>query len=608
MHDTLPQRKHDQPTNGGSRLYVLEPVVDLLADYTKPIYFVEGEKKAAAGYQAGLGCVVGVGGIWNFLNKSNGELIPEFDRIAFRSREIFYVPDSDIWARKDLQQAVYEFGIKIQERGGLKFYFVQLPPKSDGAKQGLDDFLLTHTADDLAKLPKITLGGKGWSLEKRAHKAREAKRKQKAEAEAESEEKKEEIPQELIAKAWLTRDLIAVVINILKRFVFLKDDRIYLLISVWVLVTYVYQRFEYMPLLWVTSPTKRSGKTRLLEVLREITHNPTAIWINPTEAILFRSTHRGKTLFLDEVEQLRRKDNDIHGHVMAVLNSGFQKGATVRRMIKNKDGVQQESEWNTYGPKVISGISNVTDTIADRSLVIKMIRRLRVTEILERFRRRKLAKELGDVVFQLKIWAAAKGETIQAIYDAITEEPDELKECDDRFLDIVEPLLAIVALADAEHANGGMALRDELVLLLKDLSADRDENENVAIAVVIETVGSLLGNNDELDIPSAEILKKLSENPVTEWIKSGNSLKTIASKLGLRKSPHHGKRRSYWVTKAWLDDMRARFNSFSDLDSEASQLSQSSQTESNQGFTQENPVSQKDESGTLLKLFKPIEK
>src|SRR5262249_16704043 len=163
---------------------------------------------------------------------------------------------------------------KVQERGGLKFYFIQLSPGAGGAKQGLDDFLLVNTVDDLMKLPKVTLGGKGWTLEKKAHKAREAKRKQKAEVQDEPEEK-EEIPQKLLAKAWLTRDLIAVVVNILKRFVFLKDDRIYLLISVWVLVTYVHQCFEYMPLLWVTSPTKRSGKTRLLEVLREITHSPT---------------------------------------------------------------------------------------------------------------------------------------------------------------------------------------------------------------------------------------------------------------------------------------------------------------------------------------------
>jgi putative DNA primase/helicase len=120
-------RKYHQPAGTGCRLYVLEPVVDMLGDYTKPIYYVEGEKKAAAGWQAGLDCVVGLGGIWNFLDKSNGELIPEFDRIAFKNREHFCVLDSDVWARRDLQEAAYEFGHKVRERGGLKFYFIQLP-------------------------------------------------------------------------------------------------------------------------------------------------------------------------------------------------------------------------------------------------------------------------------------------------------------------------------------------------------------------------------------------------------------------------------------------------------------------------------------------------
>jgi len=580
-------QKYDQPAGGGCRLYVLEPVVDLLQDFTKPVYFVEGEKKSASGFQAGLGCVVGVGGIWNFLQKENGELIPEFDRIAWRNREVFYIPDSDVWGRRDLQQAVYEFGAKIRERGGLKFYFIQLPPASDGAKQGLDDFLLANSIEALAKLPKITLGGPGWTLEKKAYKVREKKRKAKdAKVESEPEEKQEEIPQDLIAQAWLTRDLIVTVANTIRRFVFIRDDRMYSLIAIWTLATFVYQRLEYMPLLWVTSPTKRSGKTRLLEVLREIASNPTAIWINPTEAILFRSAHRGKTLFLDEVEKLRQKDNDIHGHVMAVLNSGFQKGGTVPRMMKDKDGVQKEAEWNTYGPKVISGITNVTDTIADRSLVIKMMRRVRATETLERFRRHKLAKELGDIVFQLKIWAAARSATIQGIYDGIGQEPDELKDCDDRFLDIAEPLLVIASLADAEYQNGGNRVLDDLVVLLRDLGTERDESQSdAAIAVAIEIVGSILGDNSELFVPSAKLLKAFQEKTATKWIKSGKALATFLGKLELR--PGHDttkEHRGYTVTQAWFEDMHKRY--FSSYDpSEASEVSEAPEAELDQGPT-----------------------
>jgi hypothetical protein len=102
-----------------------------------------------------------------------------------------------------------------------------------------------------------------------------------------------------------------------------------------------------MPILWITSPTPRSGKTRLLEVLTQIASRPSGILINPTEAILFRKTDRGSTLILDEVEKLRQKDKDLHGAIMAVLNSGFQKGATVPRVQKSKDGVLSEVEYKT---------------------------------------------------------------------------------------------------------------------------------------------------------------------------------------------------------------------------------------------------------------------
>jgi len=431
-------------------------------------------------------------------------------------------------------------------------------------KCGLDDYLLTHTVEDLMNLPKVTLSGPGWALEKKAHKAREARREKKQAVEAEvEEEKKEEIPKELIAKAWLTQDLIKAVSNTLKRFVFIKDDRLYLLISVWILATYIYTIFDYIPILWITSPTKRSGKTRLLEVLAQLVSRSSGIKINPTEAILFTSTNRGLTLLLDEVERLKKSDHELYGTVMAILNSGFQKGATVSRMRKNKDGEFVAVDYQTFGPKIIAGIANVTDTIADRSLAIKMIRRVRATETLERFRLRKLTKELGSLVLQLKVWAAARLKDIQAIYDGIEQEPDELRDADDRFLDIVEPLLAIALLADAESVNGAGRIFDELVALLDQMGADRDEAlSDAAIVVALDIIGSLLGDNSKLFVPSADILKSFKEKSATAWIKTGKTLANFLNKIDLRPKPEGGgKRRGYYIERSWLSDMIARYPS-----------------------------------------------
>src|SRR5262249_51226319 len=155
----------------------------------------------------------------------------------------------------------------------------------------------------LMQLPKVTLGGKGWTQEKKAHKEREKRRKARdGEVEAEQENNKEEIPQDLIAKAWLTRDLIAAVADTIKRFVFIKDDRISTLTAIWPLATYFYEFFDYSPLRGITSPTKRSGKKKLLEVLAQLVSKSWGIKINPTEAILFTATNNGLSLLLDEVE------------------------------------------------------------------------------------------------------------------------------------------------------------------------------------------------------------------------------------------------------------------------------------------------------------------
>ena len=57
-------------------------------------------------------------------------------------------------------------------------------------KCGLDDYLLTHTVEDLMNLPKVTLSGPGWALEKKAHKAREARREKKQAVEARPRKRK----------------------------------------------------------------------------------------------------------------------------------------------------------------------------------------------------------------------------------------------------------------------------------------------------------------------------------------------------------------------------------------------------------------------------------
>ena len=144
--------KYLQPKGSGAHLYVLPVVRSALKNPSLPLYFAEGEKKAAKAVQEGFPCV-GIGGLWNWQEK--GEPIEELDAIALADREVFIVPDSDVWSRKDLQRAVYAFASELEKRGAIASVVVM--PQEREEKLGLDDFLVAHSPEQFRSLKKLAL-------------------------------------------------------------------------------------------------------------------------------------------------------------------------------------------------------------------------------------------------------------------------------------------------------------------------------------------------------------------------------------------------------------------------------------------------------------------
>jgi len=146
--------KYFQAKGSGNRLYIPASITgDLLGNAGIPLNIVEGEKKAARARQDGLLCI-GLSGLWNWTN-GNGELLPDFDQITLKDREVFFIPDND-WLspdkhgyRKNLHAAVYRLAHKLLDRGA-KVFIVSLPP---GDLKGIDDYLMKHTVEDLKQLP-----------------------------------------------------------------------------------------------------------------------------------------------------------------------------------------------------------------------------------------------------------------------------------------------------------------------------------------------------------------------------------------------------------------------------------------------------------------------
>lgn len=235
----------------------------------------------------------------------------------------------------------------------------------------------------------------------------------------------------------LLRSVLEEIFAFLRRYVAFSDEHQTTAISLWIAHTHVVDQVDETPYLAVTSAEKRSGKSRLLEVLYLLVAHP---WraIQPSEAVLFRKIARDSpTLLLDEVDTIFGSHASNHEGVRALLNAGNRRGTTVPRCVGEG---RELKDFSVFCPKVLAGIGDLPDTVADRSIPIRLERRA-PSENIARFRTREAEEEATPIRERLEVWAE-----VADLADATPDLPDELN---DRSADAWEPLMAI-----ADEAGG----------------------------------------------------------------------------------------------------------------------------------------------------------
>ena len=383
----------------------------------------------------------------------------------------------------------------------------------------------------------------------------------------------------LYPKIPLTANLIFKIAHLLSRHVFFKDRRIPLLISIWILGTYLYELFSYYGYLWINSPVRRCAKTLLEDVLSHLCYKASSRLSNATESVIFRLADEGGTLILDELENLRGQDREKYGMVMSVLNNGFQAGGKVPRTERGEGGVQVVY-FNTFCPKTLAGINRLVDTIEDRAFKIPMVRKAR-NEKVERFSLRKQGRELEALRDEIALWAEARGKVIEALYDAM-DEIEQLAGLDDRFKDISEPLAVIASYADAEAIDGQLRILPELTALLSVMAGKRDELERrEAIVAFISIAEGFLGSQADMFVETENLLTAIKQIEDLCWIESAKALATFLRKFELSPKPNpSGKFRGYKITREWLNDIKNRYSAFIP----ESEVSDVSESQSGHGF------------------------
>jgi len=160
--------------------------------------------------------------------------------------------------------------------------------------------------------------------------------------------------------------------------------------------------------------------------------------VSLSEAVMFRKiATAGTTVLLDEVDAIFRDRDDSTEGVRAVLNAGNRRGAVVARCVGKGHELR---DFSVFCPKVLAGIGTLPDTVADRSIPIRLQRRT-AAERVARLRLRVLATEAKPVQQRLATWAAG---AVLVLRDAEPEVPDVLT---DRAAEAWEPLVAIADVA-----------------------------------------------------------------------------------------------------------------------------------------------------------------
>ena len=236
--------------------------------------------------------------------------------------------------------------------------------------------------------------------------------------------------------------------------------------TLYVVYTWTIDSFQVAPIAAITSPVKRCGKSRLLEVMGKLSRRP-LLASNLTPASIFQAIEAFQpTLLIDEVDSFMKKNEALRG----VINSGHTRASAFVLRAGRKNDIPRK--FSTFGAKVLSGIGKLAETIMDRAVVLKLRRKTKDEKVQPL--RQADPDHFTTLARKLARLAVDNGPALHSARPCI---PESLN---DRAQDNWEPLFAIAELAGegwaqaARNAAAAAADDDEsdaTIMLLRDIQA-----------------------------------------------------------------------------------------------------------------------------------------
>ncbi len=547
--------KYLQPASSPVRAYIPPRVVEILTDPSHSLRVTEGEKKTLKLTQEGFP-TIGLGGIWNFREKTTpeGGLIPDLEAVTWAGRIVYLVPDSDAWTNEQVLLAVYRCARLLEARGATVFV-VKLPPLPDQSKTGADDFLVARGPAAFRRMQEkaVNLGYhvfKPWRIQEKA-KAREdrasqtlpvalAGRRIHPALHFESDgfaavgildggtwrtvtSDGTEYPTEALrailtpepatyqalGERWTGRaaflngggrdpssaEAVATVLEVLRDYVEHDEDPPYAVCALWTVGTYVFPILPSFPRLNLHGE-KGSGKSKTLKLVAALAHNG-LFRTAPRAAGLFRLIEVLRpTLCLDELEHLDREDR---GDIAAILNAGYQAGGAVDRC----DPVTLNPRpFAVYSPMALAGIKGLNAVLADRCITLIMQPgrdRKRVNRDVDLSNPDPRIKIVRDICYRL---ALTRWREVRTAWERL----DLPAWLNGRSRELWAPLLALAELVASEVSQ--LDLRPALLALARPDAEERAELPEVAEAI-LTAVEEKLGGRDSARVQPGDLADDL---------------------------------------------------------------------------------------------------
>lgn len=299
------------------------------------------------------------------------------------------------------------------------------------------------------------------------------------------------------------RDVLGAVYKFIGKFVRYPSEHAQVAHALWIVHTYCIDRFHTTPRLAAMSEEKESGKTRLLEVTEQLVLGALLSFSLSPAAMVRKVAEGGHTILYDEIDALfgnaKREEGNLD--LRSILNSGYKRGAKAYRCVTIGKRVEVE-ELDAFAPVAVAGLKNLPDTLASRSIMIRMRRRA-PDETVEQFRIRYVAPEAEGLRNRIVSWVAE----IEFDWRA---EPKLPAGVTDRAAECWEPLLLMA------EAAGGDWLKRAQKAALHFVKGGRDEAASPGVEL-LEHIREAFAIDKKEKLWTEVLLQRLQNRPESPW-------------------------------------------------------------------------------------------